>query len=126
MNSSGKHRAHVSFIPVAGSFAEESPVKEVFVTQSIPSIAVVESQLSLKEVSSQEFNSHCESKLKENGECENEADDDLPMTGDPDIDNEILSFFRTRRAVFRKINQEKRTNPSKLQGTNKSIGISSS
>lgn len=32
---------------------------------------------------------------------------DLPMTGDETIDQEILSFFRTRQAVFRKINNDK-------------------
>lgn len=32
---------------------------------------------------------------------------DLPMTGDATIDQEILSFFRTRQAVFRKINNDK-------------------
>lgn len=32
---------------------------------------------------------------------------DLPMTGDETIDQEILSFFRTRQAVFKKIKNDK-------------------
>ncbi|ODM95078.1 hypothetical protein Ocin01_11600 [Orchesella cincta] len=31
----------------------------------------------------------------------------LPMTGDATIDQEILAFFRTRQAVFKKINSDK-------------------
>lgn len=43
------------------------------------------------------------------GDDDDEDDmlNDLPMTGDETIDQEILSFFRTRQAVFKKIKNDK-------------------
>lgn len=46
-----------------------------------------------------------------NYDTDNGNDDELlkelPMTGDATIDQEILSFFRTRQAVFKQINNDK-------------------